>query len=231
MHDQAMASPSPALSPRRLTLLVLPLYPALAVAGAVTHRPAFALAALMLLVTAALLPRLCRGAVRAWLGWVLLLALVCGAGWAGQAERLLATVPVLILAILAGWFGHTLRRGHEPRVARFIRVLEGADRLAQPGVARYARGVTRFWAGLLALQALLLAALLAAPALTGVALPRWVAAYQHVGGYLLIPLAFGAEYAYRRWHLRHLDHPGLHAQALQMLRLWPQLLHDTVPHR
>src|SRR6202044_2574754 len=68
-------------------------------------------------------------------------------------------VPILINALLACWFGHTLGTP-EPLVARFIIAIEGTGRLAQPGVARYARQLTWFWTLLLGAQALLLAVLL-----------------------------------------------------------------------
>jgi uncharacterized membrane protein len=216
---------------RRTVLPLLLAYPLLALAGALTHRPIFGLAALLLLITLWMLPRLLGGMLSAWLVWLLAVALVLGLSSLGLSDLLLASVPLLINAALAWWFGRTLRRGCEPRVARFIRVLEGSERLALPEVARYARQVTAFWAILLALQALLLAALLLVTAPHGPfaspgALPRWIPAYQHVGGYLVIALAFAAEYAYRRWHLRHLEHDGLHVQALQMMQRWPQLLHE-----
>lgn len=222
--------PAPHLPLRRVTFALLPLYPVLAIGGAVTHRPALALAALLLLVSLWMLPRLLAGAARAWLGWSAAVLVVLGMASLGLAGRLLDAVPLLILAGLALWFGCTLRAGREPRVARFIRVLEGEAQLAQPGVARYARGVTVFWTGLLALQALLLAGLLVHPLLVTGPPPSWALIYQHVGGYLLIPLAFGMEYAFRRWHLRHVRHTGLRAQALQMMRCWPQLLHGTDRH-
>ncbi|MGA0587782.1 xanthomonadin biosynthesis protein [Dyella sp. KRB-257] len=223
--------PARAFPLRRATLALLPLYPALAIGGALTHRAALSLAALLLLVTLWLLPRLLAGSVRPWIGWGTAVLLACASAWLGLADRLLDAVPPGILAGLALWFGATLRAGREPRVARFIRVLEGEAQLARPGVARYARGVTVFWTVLLALQALILAALWLRGLFDATDLPRWALAYQHVGGYLLIPLAFTLEYAFRRWHLRHVQHPGLHAQALQMMRHWPQLLHDTHRHR
>ncbi len=215
---------------RRATFALLPLYPVLAMGAAVTHRCALALAALLLLVTLWMLPRLLAGATHAWLGWGAAVLVVLGMASIGLADRLLDAVPLIILAGLALWFGTSLRAGREPRVARFIRMLEGEMQLAQPGVARYARGVTVFWTTLLVLQALVLAALLLRGLFDAGELPRWALAYQQVGGYLLIPLAFALEYAFRRWHLRHVRHPGLHAQALQMMQRWPQLLHDTDPH-
>lgn len=210
---------------RRVTLPLLLAYPVLAIAGAVTRRGGFSLAALLLLLTVWMLPRLFGGALSAWLSWAAAVAAVLVLAALGLTNALLEALPLLIMLGLSWWFGRTLRGGREPLVARFIRVLEGADRLDVPGVPRYARQVTTFWAVLLGLQALVLMALLLRGLLDVDALPRWVTIYQHVGGYLLIAAAFAAEYLVRRWRLRHVVHPGLHAQALQMMQCWPQLLH------
>lgn len=224
--------PQPAA--RRYGLLLLPAYPLLAIAGAVTQRQVFALLALALLLTALLLPQLLARRASSWLLWSGVLAGLL-LGWRhGFAELLLSAVPVLINALLAYWFGRTLATA-EPRVARFIAAIEGPERLCQPGVAAYARQVTWFWTGLLGAQALLLAVLLlcAEPggllARLGVASPlpvpeRWAAGWLHLGGYLLLGAAFLLEYAWRRWRLRHLHHPGLHHTLLQLALRWPQLL-------
>ncbi|MEW5835730.1 MAG: xanthomonadin biosynthesis protein [Pseudomonadota bacterium] len=210
-------------APSRNTTLLLAAYPVLAIAGAVLHRPWLSLVALLVLLTAWLAPRLRAGHGAAWLGWTLSAAAAVGLARMGYANAVLEGVPVGIVAGISAWFGVSLRAGREPRVARFIRVLEGPDTLQQPRVAGYARGVTAFWCLLLGAQALVLAILLVA-GLAGTTLPAWVLAYQHVGGYLVIPLAFGLEYAFRRSYLRHLPHAGLHAQGLRLVRCWPQLL-------
>lgn len=210
-------------APSRKIPLLLAGYPPLAIAGAVLHCPLLSLAALLLLLTVWMVPRLRAGRAMAWLTWGMLSVAVAALACLGYANALLEVVPVVIVAGISAWFGLSLRAGREPRVARFIRVLEGPQQLGQPRVARYARGVTVFWCVLLGAQALVLAGLLGA-ALAGASQPRWVLAYQHVGGYLVIPLAFGIEYAFRRWYLRDLPHVGLHAQGLQLMRCWPQLL-------
>ncbi|HEU4669758.1 MAG TPA: xanthomonadin biosynthesis protein [Dyella sp.] len=210
-------------APSRMTSLLLAGYPLLAIAGAVAHRPLLSLAALLLLLTAWMGPRLRAGHATAWLAWGLAAAAGALLARLGYANALLEAVPIAIVAGISAWFGLSLRAGREPRVARFIRVLEGPQQLGLPRVARYARGVTAFWCALLGAQALVLVGLLGT-ALAGTSLPRWVLAYQHVGGYLVIPLAFGIEYAFRRWYLRDLPHVGLHAQGLQLMRCWPQLL-------
>lgn len=221
-------------TPRRYVLLLLLAYPLLAVAGALTHRQVFPLLALVVLLTVVLLPQLLARRALAWLCWFALLAVLLGLSLYGFAGLLLEAVPVLINALLACWFGRSLA-SNEPLVARFIVAIEGRERLTQPGITRYARQLTWFWTLLLGAQALLLAVLLLCAEHTGLLarfgltspLPlsdRWAAAWLHVGGYLLIGAAFLLEYAYRRWRLRHLSHPGLHRMLLQLALHWPQLL-------
>lgn len=227
-------SPSPESTKRRYGLLLLPAYPLLALAGAVTHRQVFALLALAVLLTVLMLPRLCTLRVAAWLIWLGALAALLLLSLYGVAGLLLEAVPVLINALLACWFGRTLGTT-EPLVARFITALEGAERLRQAGVAEYARQVTWFWTLLLGGQALLLSVLLLCAehsgllARFGLASPwpvpeRWAAAWLDLGGYLLLAAAFLLEYGYRRWRLRHLSHPGLHDMLLKLAQHWPQLL-------
>ena len=219
---------------RRYVLLLLLAYPVLAIAGVITQKQIFPLLALALLFTALLLPRLFALRVLPWLVWLAGLVGLCLLSWAGWADVVLEAVPVLICAALAYWFGRTLRTG-EPLVAQFIVALEGAERLAEPGVPRYARQVTWFWTLLLAGQALLLMVLLLCGPqdgiLTrfGVASPlhlpqRWVSAWLHVGGYAWIAAAFLLKYSYRRWRLRHLVHPSFARMLSQLVLRWPQLL-------
>lgn len=224
---------------RRYVLVLLLAYPLLAMAGALTHRQVFPLIALSLLLTAVLLPRLLTRRAGPWLVWLGLLATSLLLSAYGFASLLLEAVPLLINVLLACWFGRTLGTS-EPLVARFIVAIEGADRLQQPGVARYARQLTGFWTCLLGMQAIVLAMLLLFARHSGLLarfdaaspLPlsdRWAAAWLHVGGYVLLGAAFLLEYCYRRWRLRHLSHPGLHDMLLQLALHWPQLLHGNRP--
>lgn len=219
---------------RRYALLLLPAYPLLAIAGALTQRQVFPLMALLLLLTVMMLPRLQQRRPGPWLLWLGLLSALLLLSWYGLAGVLLEGVPVLINALLACWFGRTLG-SPEPLVARFIVAIEGEARLEQPGVMRYARQITWFWTLLLGAQAVVLAVLLLCVehsgllARFGLASPlhlpeRWAVAWLHVGGYVLLGVAFLLEYGYRRWRLRHLSHPGLHDMLLQLALHWPQLL-------
>jgi uncharacterized membrane protein len=219
---------------RRYPLWLLLSYPLLAVVGVVTQQQIFSLLALSVLLTALMWPRLLGRRVGAWLVWLAAIGAL-GLLWRYRlTDLLLEAVPLLVSVLLAYGFGRTLATA-EPLVARFILVLEGAERLARPGVRRYARQVTWYWTVLLSGQALLLSVLLVAAkpdgllARFGVAVPwhfpeRLAAGWLHFGGYLLILLAFALEYAYRRWHLRHLEHLSTRQMITQLIRHWPQLL-------
>lgn len=231
----APSNPAPASRHHALWLLLA--YPVLAIAGMVTHRPVFALLALVVLASVPMLPRLLSRRPLPWLLWLLMLAGVWLLSRHGLADLLLEAVPILINVLLACWFGRTLA-GDEPLVARFVVAIEGTERLREPGVARYARQVTWFWTVLLATQALLLTGLLLFAARDGLLLrlgvtpawlvpERWASAWLHVGCYLLLGAAFLLEYAWRRWRLRHLSHPGLHDMLLKLVLRWPQLLHGN----
>lgn len=219
--------------------LLLPLwlgYVVLMVAGMLSGKALFSLLAVALLVTAVALPHLQRGQPRAWLGWLLALALVGWVGFAGYAELLLEAVPVIICALLAWWFGRSVLVGR-PLVARCIVAIEGEQRLGERDVACYARQLTVFWAILMSMQTLLLTLLWLGAEHTGLLArmgvapalhinDHWAALWLNAGVYVLLPVVFVLEYGYRRWRLRHLQHPGF-GQFLRLLALnWPRLLRD-----
>lgn len=219
--------------------LLLPLwlgYLLLMVAGMLSGRSVFSVLAVMALVSAVALPHLQRGQPRAWIGWLLALALVGWIGVAGYAELLLEAVPMIICALLAWWFARSVLVGR-PLVARFIVAIEGEQRLDERDVARYARQLTLFWAILMSMQTLSLTLLWLGAEHTGllarmgVVSPlhindRWAALWLNAGVYVLLPVVFVLEYAYRRWRLRHLQHPHF-GQFLRLLVLnWPRLLRE-----
>ncbi len=225
-----------ALPLRPLALVLLLACVVLGTLGALWSRPLLSTLALFALFCALMLPHLLKGKPVAWLLWLAGMTLLWAIARQGWADVLLDSLPILINAWLAVWFGRTLRYG-SPRVARFIAVIEGPQRLAQPGVAAYARQVTLFWTGLLGAQALLLAVLVVFAAQHGLLarlgwvspLPiadRWASAWLHLGGYALLAAAFALEYGWRRWRLRHLAHPGLAHTLLQLAHHWPQLVRD-----
>jgi uncharacterized membrane protein len=215
-------------------------YPVLAMAGVLTHRQGFSLAACVLLLTVLMAPAL---AARRALPWIVWLGTLAAMGWLwlhGMVGLLLECVPIAINVLLASLFGRTLRAGQTPLIARFIEALEGPERLTLPGIAPYARHLTWFWALLTAAQALVLAVLLlcAEPggllSSLGIASPWPVRAglaqsYVHVGGYVLIASAFLLENVFRRWHLRHLHHPRLHELVFGLAARWPNLMRGEDP--
>ncbi|MGN2243386.1 xanthomonadin biosynthesis protein [Frateuria sp. GZRR33] len=218
---------------RPLPLLLA--YPGLALAGALLHRQFLSLAALSLLLGLLCWPALRERRPGAWLLWLGLSGLMTWLAARGLASLLLDAVPVLLNLLLAWVFGSTLRAGRQPLVAQFIEAIEGPPRLLLPGIASYARRLTAFWSVFLTAQALLLGTLLFCQVPGGllerVGVPPpwpvpqpWVQGYVHLGAYLLMAVAFALEYLFRRWHLRHLPHLGLHDLLHRLALRWPQLI-------
>lgn len=203
-------------------LVAMLLYAAFNVAALLFHRPELAVTGLLLLVAVLLAPLLRAGRPGPW--WLLAacLALGVGASVAGFADQLLDGLPVVVHAALCLVFAGSLRAGQEPLVSHIVRLLEGPDHLAAPGVRRYTRRLTLAWAVLLGGQALLLAALLLL-AWNGVA-TEFAHGYARLGGYLVVALFFVGEYLFRRWYLRDIRHIGPVDQVRGMLRIWPQLM-------
>lgn len=230
-----MTSTLPGATRPRWRLLLWLAYPLLAITGAATHQQGWSLAAIVLLLSLLLWPALATRRVAPWLLWLAGFGAILWLAWRGFAGLLLDAVPLLVNLLLAWLFGRSLRAGRQPLVARFIEAIEGPSRLALPEVARYARQLTWFWTLLLALQAGLLGLLLSCVVPGGLLatlghvpplqLPQgWVTGYMHLGGYALIVVAFGLEYLFRRWHLRHLPHLRPHELAVQLAAGWHHLL-------
>ncbi|WP_238149852.1 xanthomonadin biosynthesis protein [Dyella jiangningensis] len=232
------ATPSKSSSRRWLPLMFG--YPVLAMAGVITHRQGFSLAACALLLTLLMGPALAARRIGAWVLWTLVLAVMGWLWMRGFVGLLLECVPIAINVLVASLFGRSLRHGSTPLIARFIEAVEGPERLQVPGLTHYARRLTWFWTLLTALQAGVLAALVlcAEPggllASIGIASPLpvrsdWAQSYVHIGGYVVIAAAFLLEHVYRRWHLRHLTHPRLHELVLGIAARWPQLVRGQDP--
>jgi uncharacterized membrane protein len=207
----------------------------LAIAGGITHRHALSFAAAVLLLLA-WLPQAWRkhspAALGVWLAFAALLLVPAGLGHPALA---LSVLPVVFLAAAAWLFARTLLPGWEPLVSRFVRVIEGEARLDLPGVRRYTRGVTIFWAGLLGGMALLslLIALWAVPggwlAMLGMVVPAGIPGslltwYPEAGCWALLAAAFVGEYLFRRWYLRGIPHPSAGRFVIQIIRRWPMLM-------
>ena len=211
-------------------------YIALALAALLSGRAWLGELAVFLLAGVILLPQLRRPSALAWLLWLGLAAILVVLARQGEGHLALDGVPALVNALLCALFARSLRHGHEPLIARIIAIIEGPQRLADRGVAAYARGLTLAWALLLGTQALLLALLAAAApggllTLAGLASPlagsgwRW---YAHLGSYALVATFLLLEYAWRRWHLRHVPHLSLARFLTRLVQRWPALLLDLL---
>ncbi len=217
----------------RWLLPLLIAYALLALLGGVLHRPALSLIAAALLLIALAVPVLRRRSVAGALLWLALAVSLLIPAALGRVQLALAGLPIVILGALSWLFARSLRR--EPLVARCIRVIEGEQRLALPGVARYARGVTAYWAIVLGAQAALLAALwlLTQPGgvldVFGIEVPfapsrATLAWYPEAGCWAVLIAAFAAEYAFRRWAMRRIPHPPLKRFLTCLVQRWPELL-------
>jgi uncharacterized membrane protein len=190
----------------------------------------------VLLVSAVLAPRLGRNARGPWILWLTLVGGVVAMTVAGHGRAALDLVPLAANLALAALFGHTLLGTHTPLIARAIVAIEGAEHLALPKVAGYARALTAAWTALFLIQAMLFAILLGGwlPGLEGNdPMRRWAVSYLHVGGLLVPALFMLAEYAFRRWYLRHVPHMPPQHFFRRLVQNWPQLLHDrqAIPGR
>lgn len=221
---------------RRLVAIPFVLaYWILSMAGAWWDRTDLSVAALgVLLIAIALLMLDLRRPVTIGI-WLLLAVPLLAAVVSGHASLALDALPIVINAALAWMFAHTLAAGEQPLIARTIRVIEGSHRLELPGVARYARQLTLFWAMLLATQALLLLVLALCVVPGGVLvslgftspwpLPQaHVAWYTRIGTYLVPLAAMVGEYAWRRWRLRHISHTSARQFVTRLIACWPQIL-------
>ena len=146
---------------------------------------------------------------RAW-AWVTLIACLVASvlivRWQGTHWVLLLP-PIAIPLSLLIVFGASLRPGQQPMVTRFALLARGS---LPPELLTYTRHVTILWVGvfvILTLSAILLA-LFATP-------ETWSLATNFLH-YLLIGAVFAAEYAWRRWRFRHLEHPGFFAYLRQL---------------
>lgn len=181
------------------------------------------------------LPRLwARRRVAGVAPWLALAVLVLVPALLGHARLAWMAVPVVFPAIVAVIFGRSLRPCREPLVARFVRVLEGEERIAHPRVRAYARGVTLYWTwvpGLLAGMSLALA-LFAHPGgwldTLGVGhafrMPGWLLAwYPEAGCWFVLLAAFVGEYLFRRWWLRGVPQLNPGRFVARLVRRWPEL--------
>lgn len=193
--------------PLQWALLVA--YPVLAILATATASPALAVAAVGALLALVVAPLLRRWPWRVAPLLGIALAVVLATGAQRWSPLVLFLPPVLINLALALFFGHTLRAGDEPLVARIVRLLHPANDIQDAAVWPYARRVTIAWTALFLFNATTCAvlALLAVPGglllalgwqpAPALPLAAW-ALFANAGCYALVGLMFVAEYAYRR---------------------------------
>jgi uncharacterized membrane protein len=173
----------------------------------VAERRAVMIAIFVALAVAALAARM-----PPWVGGLAALAAI-GAAWIDLAVIAQLVLAGPMLAFLAGaWlFGRTLLPGRTPLVERISRLERGGDFPA--GLARYARGLTRAWAILLAGIPAADAALAAAQSL-----------FVNFVSYALVAALYFGEYAYRLWRYPQFPHRNPLAVAANLVRRAPELL-------
>jgi hypothetical protein len=155
----------------------------------------------------------------------LVLAAACG------ASALLDALPATIAAFVAYLFARTLLRPRVTLIGRAIIALDGAERLADPAIARYARRLTLVWA-------LYQSALAAVGAILALHTRGWFAGLPAhtpsplLFGTFLLPCAvailFLGEFVLRPYWLPQAPRRGLIEFVHGLVRTWPQLLDDGV---
>jgi uncharacterized membrane protein len=153
---------------------------------------------------------------RAWLGFVAACAVL---GWlvvTVGAAPLLYAPSVLIPAALCWFFGRTLFPGRQPLVAT---VALAARPQTPDYLLRYSRRLTQLWTGIFAsMCAWDLGLALFAPH------AAW-SAMANFGNYLVIGLAVGGEYLFRRLRFRDYEHPGFAEYVRIVVRADPRRMH------
>lgn len=188
-------------------------------------RPFLGAVALALLAVMLLLAPMARRRWWAWLAlpllWLGVLVLYCD----GLVRAPMLLVPVAFVALVAWWFGRSLRAGRVPLITRIVAQLDDvAPEAMAPDLRRYTRGLTAAWAALLAVLALLnlllsvvavpdgLLATLGAPSPLPVTRTQWswlanVSNYGVIGGFFIV------EYQFRKRRF-----PGRYDSFLHFLR-------------
>jgi uncharacterized membrane protein len=195
--------------------------------------------AAFMLISLLLWPALRRHSVAAGIVWTIATLGIVTLAIAGRGDIALDFMQVMVNAALCILFARTLAKDSEPLIARVIAVLENPERLELPRVAAYARALTLAWAVLLGAQAAVLALLIACAVPDGLLVAfgieppfevsgriwRW---YLHLGSYASVLAFLVVEYAFRRWHLRHIAHVSLPVFVMRLVRRWPALARSVM---
>ena len=150
---------------------------------------------------------------RAWLGFVAACAALASIVVTIGGRPLLYAPSVLIPAALCWFFGRTLAAGRQPLVAT---VALAARPQTPDYLLRYSRHLTQLWTGIFAAMCTWdLGLALFAPHAAWSAMANGV-------NYLVIGLAVGGEYLFRRLRFRDYDHPGFAEYVKIVVRADPR---------
>ena len=223
------AATSASIGDRAVTLVFQALlalaYTVLAHLSNAWDRPGLAALALALLALMLLLPPMLQ---RRWWAWATLPLLLLGVLLLhrhGLVRAPMLLVPVAFVALIAWWFGRSLRDGRVPLITRIVSKLDDTTPAQMaPDLLRYTRRLTAAWAWLLAGLAVvnLVLALVAVPdgllATLGLPSPLPVTRAQwswfaNICNYGIVGGFFIAEYQFRKRHF-----PGRYDSFLDFLR-------------
>ncbi len=221
----------------RLVLLVL--YGLLAHLAGARHDDGLAVLALADIVLLVLMQPLLERRGGAWLALLVAVPVLWWLAHSRFAQLPLLLVPVVFMALVAWFFGRTLRAGQVPLITRMVVEMDQVTvATLAPKLARYTRGLTAAWALLLGVLALanLVLACIAVPdgilATAGITPPltitndqwSWVANslnYGLIGGFFVL------EFLYRERHF-----PGRYDSLWHFLssmaRLGPKFWRDVM---
>ena len=220
-------------------MLVFVAYVGVVAAAFASGRAWLGALATFMVVSLVLWPGLRRLSPAAIALWLAASAGIAALALGGQGDVALDFLPVIINLALSALFARTLVPGSEPLIARLIAVVESPARVALPRVADYARALTWTWAIVLGAQAAALTVLIvcAVPdgllARFGLAPPvaiaggnwRW---FLELGSYATVLALLVAEYAFRRWYLRHIPHVSLPVFIGRLARRWPAVAQSVM---
>jgi hypothetical protein len=220
-------------------MLVFVAYVGVVAAAFASGRAWLGALATFMVVSLVLWPGLRRLSPAAIALWLAASAGIAALALGGQGDVALDFLPVIINLALSALFARTLVPGSEPLIARLIAVVESPARVALPRVAGYARALTWTWAIVLGAQAAALTVLIfcAVPdgllARFGLAPPvaiaggnwRW---FLELGSYATVLALLVAEYAFRRWYLRHIPHVSLPVFIGRLARRWPAVAQSVM---
>jgi uncharacterized membrane protein len=151
-----------------------------------------------------------------WRAWVAFLLLCIGLWWLvgmGGGWPLLYVPSVAIPAMLAWFFGRTLRAGRQSLITT-IAVAASPD--LPDYLRRYTRQLTWLWTGIF------IAMVIWDLSLAVLAPHAWWSFMANCGNYLIIGSTVAIEYLFRRLRFRHFAHPGFAEYLKIVLRSNPR---------